>query len=239
MSAAAAATDPAPTLPVNEVFDTIQGEATWTGTPATFIRLQGCAVGCPWCDTKNTWLLRATDETTPAFVLDKPCSGTPAWAHVAIPALVARAMAARPIEHVVITGGEPCDYDLRPLTAALIAAGCTVQVETSGTAEVRVARETWVTLSPKIGMPGGKPILTQALAWADEIKMPVGREADLAALSALLERRAAEVQPDHEATVWLQPLSLSPKATALCAVACRTHGRWRLSLQGHALVGIR
>ena len=42
-------------LRINEVFPTIQGEAAWTGTPATFIRLQGCPVGCHWCDTKHTW----------------------------------------------------------------------------------------------------------------------------------------------------------------------------------------
>ena len=42
-------------LKINEIFDTIQGEAFYTGTPATFIRLQGCPVGCHWCDTKHTW----------------------------------------------------------------------------------------------------------------------------------------------------------------------------------------
>ena len=42
-------------LPVNEVFETVQGEATFTGTPSVFIRLQGCPVGCSWCDTKHTW----------------------------------------------------------------------------------------------------------------------------------------------------------------------------------------
>ena len=41
-------------LKINEIFDTIQGEAYFTGTPATFIRLQGCPVGCNWCDTKHT-----------------------------------------------------------------------------------------------------------------------------------------------------------------------------------------
>jgi hypothetical protein len=43
------------TLPVNEFFETVQGEATFTGMPSTFVRLQRCDVGCPWCDTKYTW----------------------------------------------------------------------------------------------------------------------------------------------------------------------------------------
>ena len=45
---------------VNEVFETIQGEGSFTGCPAIFIRLQGCPVGCAWCDTKQTW---HTDDT--------------------------------------------------------------------------------------------------------------------------------------------------------------------------------
>ncbi|MGY8878270.1 MAG: 7-carboxy-7-deazaguanine synthase QueE, partial [Pseudoalteromonas sp.] len=40
---------------INEVFETIQGEASFTGTPSIFLRLQGCPVGCSWCDTKQTW----------------------------------------------------------------------------------------------------------------------------------------------------------------------------------------
>ncbi|MGO1237116.1 MAG: 7-carboxy-7-deazaguanine synthase QueE, partial [Hafnia alvei] len=41
--------------PINELFQTLQGEGFYTGVPAIFIRLQGCPVGCSWCDTKHTW----------------------------------------------------------------------------------------------------------------------------------------------------------------------------------------
>lgn len=40
--------------PINEMFQTLQGEGYFTGVPAIFIRLQGCPVGCAWCDTKHT-----------------------------------------------------------------------------------------------------------------------------------------------------------------------------------------
>ena len=41
--------------PIVETFHSVQGEGFWTGTNAFFIRLAGCDVGCPWCDTKISW----------------------------------------------------------------------------------------------------------------------------------------------------------------------------------------
>lgn len=40
---------------VHEMFSSFQGEGMLVGSPATFIRLQGCNVGCSWCDAKRTW----------------------------------------------------------------------------------------------------------------------------------------------------------------------------------------
>lgn len=40
--------------PINEIFQTLQGEGVFTGVPAIFVRLQRCPVGCSWCDTKHT-----------------------------------------------------------------------------------------------------------------------------------------------------------------------------------------
>ena len=39
-------------LKVNEIFESLQGEGVYAGTPALFIRLSGCNLNCPWCDTK-------------------------------------------------------------------------------------------------------------------------------------------------------------------------------------------
>lgn len=36
-------------------FLSIQGEGPTTGLPALFIRIQGCTIGCHWCDTKYSW----------------------------------------------------------------------------------------------------------------------------------------------------------------------------------------
>lgn len=67
-------TDEGPFLNISEFFfDTIQGEGKFLGTPAAFLRLQGCPVNCKWCDTAAvwkkgvrvsiSWLLRRMEET--------------------------------------------------------------------------------------------------------------------------------------------------------------------------------
>lgn len=133
--------------------------------------------------------------------------------------------------HIVITGGEPCDYDLRELTRTLHTEGRTTQIETSGTREIRASSSTWVTVSPKINMPGGYKVLESALDRANEIKMPVGRPKDVEKLKDLLDGFENKL-------VWLQPLSQSAKATKLCVEAATENG-WRISCQIHKFINVR
>jgi 7-carboxy-7-deazaguanine synthase len=220
------------TLPVNEIFDTIQGEANYTGMPSTFVRLQGCDVGCPWCDTKHTWKRSAEDRVELSAMLGKGAEATAQWSAVDVDSLVDLCKQ----RHVVLTGGEPADHDLKELTTKLIGRGKSVQIETSGTSEIRVAYWTWITLSPKIDMPGGRKVRLDALEAADEIKMPVGKQADLDTLKRLIDLRAPLTQ--KPAIIWLQPLSQSLKATALCVEASLRHG-YRISVQTHKYLGLR
>ncbi|GAC1477373.1 MAG: hypothetical protein NVS2B1_19580 [Bradyrhizobium sp.] len=150
-------------------------------------------------------------------------------------AQIADEIAKHPHRHVVVTGGEPCRYDLNPLANAVLdGLGRTLQVETSGTSEIRLPYEAWVTLSPKIGMPGRLALRPEAVARANEIKMPVGKPADVAALQALLHQH--HVGPSRP--VWLQPLSRSAKATAFCLESAAANG-WRVSIQIHSYIGVR
>ena len=41
-------------LQVNSVFHTIQGEGPFAGSPSVFVRLSGCNLQCPACDTEYT-----------------------------------------------------------------------------------------------------------------------------------------------------------------------------------------
>jgi 7-carboxy-7-deazaguanine synthase len=80
-------------------------------------------------------------------------------------------------------------------------------------------------------MPGGRPVLTDAVLAANEVKLPVGKMDDVERLDALLNGF-------DETPIWLQPLSTSPKATALCVQVATERG-WRVSLQAHKYAGLR
>lgn len=217
-------------LPVNEIFETVQGEAGFTGTPAIFVRLHGCDVGCPWCDTKYTWKFHTADAVSFDEMIDKPVNDQRhAW--VGSQWLAGYLNLHYRSRHVVITGGEPCDHDLTELTNWLEGYEMRPQIETSGTRPVRASNATWVTVSPKIDMPGGYKVLVEALERADEIKMPIGKPADVVKLKQLLDGRPKR-------PVWLQPLSQSEKATKLCISAARENG-WRISCQVHKFLGVR
>ena len=47
--------------PVAEAFFSVQGEGLHMGRSAYFIRLYGCNVKCPWCDSKPAWQGGAAD----------------------------------------------------------------------------------------------------------------------------------------------------------------------------------
>ena len=195
-----------------------------------FVRLQLCLCACPWCDTKHTWEKLDKDKISFDEMLAKT-KDAPTWADVSEDDLVDY-LSVQPEELIVITGGEPCNYDLVNFTSQLIDCGKIVQIETSGTAEIKVDYATFVTVSPKLNMPGGLPFIDDSLARANEIKMPVGKMADVALLKALLDR------DDIKAKVYLQPLSQSEKATELCIEQARLNG-WRLSAQLHRYLKIR
>lgn len=216
---------------VNEVFETFQGEAFYTGTPSVFLRLQGCNVGCPWCDTKHTWTVNREDEVPVGQMIDKE-TDSPKFARMPVHK-IADLVAGYSSRHVVITGGEPAYWPLGPLCEAIFGVGKSVQIETSGTEPLDVPEDAWVTVSPKLNMPGGKLIIPSTIKRADEIKMPVGKGRDVEILLDFLE----EYQPQTD-LVWLQPLSQNERATAICLAAAREHG-WRVSVQTHKYLGVR
>lgn len=101
-------------LDVVAVFHTIQGEGPFAGVPAVFVRLAGCNLDCPFCDTNYT--VGRNRHTVKELV-----------------AQVCAAAGATKTRLVVLTGGEPFRQNLAPFVRELLAAEFTVQVETNGT----------------------------------------------------------------------------------------------------------
>ena len=217
---------------VNTIYQTIQGEGVKTGVPMVLLRLQGCGVGCPWCDTKETWSL---GEGSPVALEDLPQGKSEAYS-VAYPADIVRYICNRwKTQWVLITGGEPAEQDLTPLVEALHGAGRKVAIETSGTARGHMASGAdWVCVSPKLFMPGGRVVLPDVVEAADEIKYVIGTERDIARFDDLLRGLFLR----KGTVICLQPVSRSEKATALCVATVLQRG-WRLSIQTHYLIGVQ
>jgi len=217
---------------INELFETIQGEGAFTGQPSIFIRLQGCPVGCSWCDTKHTWEIQLDDKIESAIMVSKS-QESDEWAGLSVEdILTVFTQQQYKAKHVVITGGEPCMVDLTPLCTALEKNGFSCQIETSGTFEIQTTDNCWVTVSPKVNMRGGYKILSCAMQRANEIKHPVATEQHVDDLKALLAK--------HEITdtqVYLQPISQKQRATELAIKSC-IENNWRLSVQVHKYIGI-
>jgi 7-carboxy-7-deazaguanine synthase len=142
------------TYPVVETFHSVQGEGYWTGVNAFFIRLGGCDVHCPWCDTKHSWNAVRHPRKS-------------------INELVEAATAVNPAI-IVITGGEPLMHDLFPITTALKNAGMQVHLETSG-AHPFSGNFDWVTFSPKQFKAPHSSIYSQT----SELKVVVTNQYDL------------------------------------------------------------
>lgn len=109
---------------INEIFYSLQGEGFYTGTPSLFVRLSGCNLKCPFCDTDH---LPYTEMTEHEIIEE---------------------VAKCPAKHVVITGGEPSLQLTELLIEGLHSLGKYVAVETNGTHELPQNVD-WVTLSPK------------------------------------------------------------------------------------------
>ena len=219
--------------PVNDIYPAIQGEGVQTGVPMVMLRLHGCDVGCPFCDTKYTWHVQQRNARNS---IEEALGENTLFTERAATEINHYIASNYPqFKWVLISGGEPAQYRLKPLVAALHDGGYKVALETSGTEIGHVgAGFDWVCVSPKIDMPGGKEVLPDALAAADEIKHPVGKQRDIDQLETLLDGK----QLKAGVQICLQPISQSNRATDLCIQTVQEKG-WRLSLQLHKYVAQR
>ena len=127
------------------MFYSLQGEGFWTGTPMIFVRLAGCNLCCPWCDTD--------------FSFSEPCSAEDILEEISSYSEECR--------RICVTGGEPSLQIDGDLVDAFHRAGYKVHIETNGTKRIPDGLD-WVTFSPKSDfLPGAEVLISRA----DELKL--------------------------------------------------------------------
>lgn len=107
-------------LDVHSVFHTIQGEGPFSGRSSIFVRLAGCNLQCPNCDTEYTAERATIKPEHLIHVVRAELDEANANQHDG----------RRPL--VVITGGEPTRQNITRFVEVLLYNGFEVQLETNG-----------------------------------------------------------------------------------------------------------
>jgi len=221
-------------LLVHSIFFTIQGEGPNVGKPAVFVRLGGCNLQCPGCDTEYTH----------------------ATANERLDSIITRIGMAfgdyKGERLVVITGGEPLRQQITGFINALFDRGYEVQIETNGTVALAdvslLCQAAWrrlqIVVSPKAPKIAANLhpfiIAYKYVLDADHIDSRDGLP------ESVLGMPGAPARPfsDFDGIVYVQPADepeangvknkLNMKATINSAMK---HG-YRLCLQTHKIAGL-
>ena len=173
-----------------------------------FVRLATCSVGCAGCDTDYS----VAEKLTPREVAER------AWD--AIPESVGD-------RWVWITGGEPADFDLRPLISALRSRPVSIAVATSGHKRV-IPPVDWLSVTPH-------DLAKQVQRYGNEVKL-------VDCLDTNLDEIQEEPQLGGFMYRYVQPLSVagaeSPESLERCKRFVRRFPNWALSRQDHVHWGL-
>ena len=208
-------------LPVVECFHSLQGEGEHAGRSAYFIRLASCKVGCPWCDTKDSW----NSELHPQQSL------------IDLSTQTAKAQE-EGAAFVVITGGEPLHHNLddlckeiRKSTLNLEKKSIPIHLETSGV-DMLSGKPDWITLSPKRHSP---PRLDNLLS-CQELKVVIHNADDLLFAKTMnnLIKNNGNIKP----RLFLQAGWENEEGQTLAIKFVKNNPDWRLSMQTHKWLGV-
>lgn len=195
-------------LPLMEAFYTLQGEGFHSGTPAYFIRLAGCDVGCHWCDVKESWDANQHEIVSIESILSNAKKHESRFA--------------------VITGGEPVMYNLDSLCSKLRESDYYLALETSGAYPLSGVWN-WICLSPKKRMaPKG-----EYYSKAHELKVVIYNQHDL----KWAEEHAAKVNNNCHLYLQPE-WSKTDEITPLLVEYIKSNPKWKLSIQSHKYISI-
>ena len=204
-------------MKVNEIFYSLQGEGSFTGVPAVFLRLSGCNTNCEFCDTSHQDGTEMSEDE------------------------IIAAVSRYPARHIVITGGEPTLQITPSLCRKLQENLFFVQIETNGSVKLDKAFNLkdqeeslidWVTCSPK-----DLPIKIQRI---DELKALFDGERPVLYMNDFdFYNRRFFIQEYR-----LQPTDVGDSGRNRdirnnCINYVLKHPEWSLSLQLHKILNIR
>jgi organic radical activating enzyme len=129
---------------------------------------------------------------------------------------------------VVVTGGEPLMWDMKPLTRSLMRLGLKVHIETSGAYPLTGSWD-WICLSPK----KRKPVYPELYSNANELKMIIHNKHDL----VYAEEQASKVE--DSCILYLQP-EWSKRDIMIPHIVdyVMKNPKWKVSLQTHKYLNI-
>ena len=181
------------TLEVHSIFSTIQGEGPFCGRPAVFVRLAGCNLQCPGCDTEYTQGRQRLNYPSILQDIEEQLWLTSSNANL-----------------IVISGGEPFRQNIKPFCDFLIENNFDVQIETNGSMQIPLDLSQLVTVvcSPKTAKLHPSA-LHRANAFKYVMKAGNVREEDGLPLQALDHRATPYIARPHKSfrgKIYLQPM---------------------------------
>ncbi len=195
-------------LPLNEEFYTLQGEGFHTGKAAYFVRFGGCDIACRWCDSKISWKYEDSQLIDVEFIVEKAKQF--------------------PAKAVVVTGGEPLNYNLDFLCKELKKNNIQTFIETSGSGKFTGIWD-WICLSPKKNSPPS----TEIIPHANELKVIIYDNSDF----EWAEEYANLVSRDCH--LYLQPEWSRHKIMTNDIVEyIKKNPKWKISIQAHKFMKI-
>ena len=166
-------------LKIVEIFSSIQGEGLRQGEATIFIRLAGCNLKCPFCDTQYAW--KEGKKKSIPQILTK----------------IKKIRKDFPVEWICITGGEPLLQDIMELVRALKNEHFKIQIESNATL-YRPLSVDWYTISPK---PDKYFFSPEYRKKAKEVKIVVTKDLNLGILCKLRKAFSERIP------IFLQPQS--------------------------------
>lgn len=224
-------------LDIVHIFPTIQGEGPFSGWPAIFVRLAGCNLQCPWCDTDYTSNRQVMDIKSIKERISELSEGR------------------YPL--VVITGGEPFRQNIGILINRLVIEEYFVQIESNGSLpppnHVNFRRPgqghhvpgAYIVCSPKSGSIN--PILQENIYCFKYVLDRENQDPEdglpTKALEHTCAKNLAKPPVNWKGLIYLQPMDAqedknrTEENTRIVLNTCLKHG-YIFQLQIHKLVGV-